>query len=149
MEIETKRLKLIACNPEFVSKISPREYEIGNHIKEYLGELKNDSSIQGWGIWFVVNKNNNNIIGDIGFKGKPINNMVEIGYGITPSSQKSGYATEAVKAIIDWAFSFNQVEKIIAECLDDNIPSIKVLEKMKMKRVEQNNNMLKWELIKM
>ncbi|CAI8732344.1 MULTISPECIES: GNAT family N-acetyltransferase [Bacillus] len=147
MELQTKRLKLIACNPDFVSTISSEEYEIGEHIEEHLNELKKDPTILGWGVWFVVNKQNNRIIGDIGFKGKPsLENTVEIGYGLVPSAQKNGYATEAVKAVIEWAFTSNQVNKVIAECLEDNIPSIRVLERLKMNRVEQKGNMLKWEL---
>jgi [ribosomal protein S5]-alanine N-acetyltransferase len=36
----------------------------------------------------------------------------------------------------------------IAECLNDNIGSIKVLEKLGMRRLEPEGNMLKWELRK-
>ncbi|WP_319003535.1 GNAT family N-acetyltransferase [Bacillus shivajii] len=87
------------------------------------------------------------MIGDIGFKGKPnSSNTIEVGYGIIPSVQNKGYATEAVKEIINWAFSFSNVKKVVAECEYDNIASIKVLEKLHMTRTESVNNMLKWEL---
>lgn len=88
-------------------------------------------------------------MGDIGFKGKPNSeNIVEIGYGIVPSAQGKGYATEAVQKLIDWAFSNKSINKIVAECLDENIPSIRVLEKLQMKRMGSENNMLKWQLEK-
>jgi ribosomal-protein-alanine N-acetyltransferase len=149
MELQTHRLKLIPCTEDSVSKVTSKEYEIGPHIEAYLEGLKDDSTLLGWGVWLVIEKEKNTIIGDIGFKGKPNSeNVVEVGYGIIPSAQKKGYATEAVKGIIKWAFSSSQVNKVIAECLDDNIPSIKVLEKLKMTRIDQENNMLKWELKK-
>ncbi|MFA1822927.1 GNAT family N-acetyltransferase [Virgibacillus oceani] len=150
MELQTQRLKLIPCTEESLSIIkTPDEYEIGPHIDIYLGELKEDFTLLGWGVWFVIDKDNNTVIGDIGFKGKPNSeNYVEIGYGIVPSAQSKGYATEAVEKIIQWAFSYKNVNKVFAECLEDNVPSIKVLEKLQMKRIGSENNMLKWQLEK-
>jgi ribosomal-protein-alanine N-acetyltransferase len=150
MELKTQRLKLIPCTEESLSIISTTaEYEMGPHIEMYLQELKEDSSLLGWGVWFVIDNVNNTVIGDIGFKGKPDSeNNVEIGYGIVPSVQDKGYATEAVRKIIQWAFSYENVNKVAAECLNDNVPSIKVLEKLQMKRIGSENNMLKWQLEK-
>lgn len=150
MELLTERLTLIPCTEESISIIrTSEEYEMGPHINKYLGELKEDSTLLGWGVWFVINQENNTVIGDIGFKGKPNSeNIVEIGYGIVPSAQGKGYATEAVQKLIDWAFSNKNINKIVAECLDENIPSIRVLEKLQMKRMGSENNMLKWQLEK-
>ncbi len=48
-------------------------------------------------------------VGGIGFKGPPDRNKnnfaVEIGYGIDEAFRCKGYATEAVLAMCDWAFS--------------------------------------------
>ncbi|RWR05285.1 GNAT family N-acetyltransferase [Siminovitchia fortis] len=149
MELQTQRLKLIPCTAESISTISIKGYEIGPHIKEYLKKLKDDSTLLGWGVWLVIEKENDSVIGDIGFKGKPDSeNAVEVGYGILPSAQNKGYATEAVREIIKWAFTFENVTKVIAECRDDNGPSIRVLEKLNMNRIGSENNMLKWELQK-
>ncbi|MCU9595356.1 GNAT family N-acetyltransferase [Caldibacillus thermolactis] len=85
----------------------------------------------------------------MGFKGKPNDvNTVEIGYGITTSEQRKGYATEAVALIIQWVFQFKNVDKIIAKCHVYNIPSIRVLEKLGMKQIGIDNNFLNWELRK-
>ena len=122
---------------------------MGPHIEMYLEQLKRDSSVKGWGVWFVIRRENNQVIGDIGFKGKPNDRKtVEIGYGIIPAAQNKGFATEAVQALIDWAFSSGQVEKVIAECLEDNVASIRVLEKVGMKRTSAKDGMLYWELEK-
>ena len=149
MELQTERLKIVPCTDELLSTISTEEYEIGPHITMFLEKLREDSTQLGWGVWLVINKENNTIIGDIGFKGKPNSeNTVEVGYGIIPSAQNNGYATEAVKEIINWAFTNDDVDKVVAECLHNNIPSIKVLEKLNMNKIGTVNDMLKWELKK-
>ncbi|MDP5275397.1 GNAT family N-acetyltransferase [Chengkuizengella axinellae] len=149
MQLETQRLNLIACTEDYVSNLSVEEYEMGPHIELHLLELKNSPSNKGWGVWFVINKENDMIIGDVGFKGKSNSeNAVEVGYGIIPSAQGKGFATEAVEAIIKWAFSTDEVMKINAECLDDNLASIKVLEKLQMNRIGIEDNMIKWQLLR-
>jgi [ribosomal protein S5]-alanine N-acetyltransferase len=40
------------------------------------------------------------------------------------------------------------VDKIVAECLEDNIPSIKVLKKLNMTKTGKVNDMLYWQLDK-
>ncbi|WP_259546724.1 GNAT family N-acetyltransferase [Heyndrickxia oleronia] len=149
MELQTERLKIVPCTDELLSTISTEAYEIGPHITMFLEKLREDSTQLGWGVWLVIIKENNTIIGDIGFKGKPNSeNTVEVGYGIIPSAQNNGYATEAVNEIINWAFTNDDVDKVVAECLHDNIPSIKVLEKLNMNKIGTVNDMLKWELKK-
>ncbi|MGP4041003.1 GNAT family N-acetyltransferase [Gracilibacillus sp. D59] len=146
----TQRLKIIPCTEESLLFISTsEEYEFGSHIPMYLEALKEDASLLGWGVWFVIDKENDTVIGDIGFKGKPNSgSIIEVGYGIVPSVQGKGYATEAVKKIIQWAFSFRNINKVIAECQVDNLPSTRVLEKLDFKRIDIENNMLKWQLEK-
>lgn len=112
-----------------------------------LTEFEKDPSILGWGVWFVRLLETEETIGGIGFKGKPdAEGVVEVGYGIATTAQSKGYATESVQALIDWAFSTNKVTKVKAECLENNFPSIKVLEKIGMKQTGKHDNMLFWEL---
>lgn len=147
MELITQRLKMIPCTREYISSISKEQYQMGGHITSHVTKLEQDSSLYGWGVWLVIEKESGKIVGDIGFKGKPdAEGTVEIGYGIVPAAQKKGYATESVEQIIDWAFQTNLVQRVIAECLVDNIASIKVLENMKMRKTGQDGEMLKWEM---
>ncbi|MCH1625325.1 GNAT family N-acetyltransferase [Ferdinandcohnia quinoae] len=149
MELQTERLKLTPCTIESLLTYSTKEYELGPHIGMYLEKLKRDTSVLGWGVWLVIDKQTNKIIGDIGFKGKPNEEKsVEVGYGITSSKQNKGYATEGLKCIIEWAFNSDSVNKIMAKCFEDNTPSIKVLEKLKMTKIKRDNGMLYWQLNK-
>ena len=150
MQLTTNRLIIIPCTKSVLKSISRKEdFKAGPHINTYIENLTEDASLLGWGVWLVTNRDSNIIIGDIGFKGKPdSDNTVEIGYGIISSAQNKGYATEAVTEIIKWAFTFENVTKIVAECHDENLASIKVLEKLHMKMTGSEKKMLKWELEK-
>ena len=53
----------------------------------------------------------------------------EIGYGILDEFQGQGYATEAVKLALKWAFEHPQVLAVEAESDPDNAASQRVLEK--------------------
>ncbi len=70
-------------------------------------------------------------VGSLGFKGPPAEGEAEIGYGIDGDCQNCGYATEAVHAVMDWAFSAcDELYFIIAEAEPDNAASRRVLEKL-------------------
>jgi RimJ/RimL family protein N-acetyltransferase len=55
---------------------------------------------------------------------------VEVGYSLLEAHQKNGYATEAVRALIDRAFSFNDIHTVTAQTLPYLTPSIRVLERL-------------------
>ena len=102
-------------------------------------------------VWdgIIIHKVERIAIGGMGFHGAPDEaGMVEIGYNIIPAYEGQGYATEMARRVIDWAFHTPGIQVITAECLDDNIGSIRVLEKVGMRRLTPEGNMLKWELRK-
>jgi GNAT superfamily N-acetyltransferase len=43
------------------------------------------------------------LVGSIGFHHPPIDGVVEIGYNVEPAFRRRGIATEAVRAMLDWA----------------------------------------------
>ncbi|WP_331460506.1 GNAT family N-acetyltransferase [Gracilibacillus suaedae] len=55
---------------------------------------------------------------------------------------------EAVKEIIHWAFTSNSVKRITAECENNNVASIRVLEKLGFNRLGSEKNLLKWQFEK-
>ena len=76
--------------------------------------------------WFIETPDGQRV-GELCFKGLSANGTAEIGYGILPDFQNRGYATEAVKAVTDWALSQPNVNTITAETEADNLASQKVL----------------------
>jgi [ribosomal protein S5]-alanine N-acetyltransferase len=82
-----------------------------------------------WSHRQVVERSSGLVVGGIGFSGPPENGVAEIGYGIVPSHQGRGYATEAVMALVTAAWRREGVRAIIAETEPGNVASQRVLEK--------------------
>jgi [ribosomal protein S5]-alanine N-acetyltransferase len=102
-------------------------------------------------VWdgIIIYKADQIAIGGIGFHGPPDEaGRVEIGYNIIPAYEGQGYATEMARRVIDWAFQTPGIQVITAECLVDNLGSIRVLEKVGMLRLAAEGHKLKWELQK-
>ena len=100
------------------------------------------------GYWLMIDSASKQVIGDIGFKGKPDHGTVEIGYSVVPARRRQGYGFEAAQAIAKWAFSHNEVGMIKAECEKDIWrPSI-YLEKLGMFCLAEDEDLLQWELYK-
>jgi ribosomal-protein-alanine N-acetyltransferase len=104
-------------------------------LPSFIGALEQDPLGLAWdGI--ILHKADQTAIGCIGFHGPPDEaGRVEIGYNIIPAYEGRGYATEMARRVIDWAFQTPGIQVITAECLDDNLGSIRVLEKAGMRRL--------------
>ena len=91
----------------------------------------------GWWSWYVVLRGGGvrgTLIGTGGFKGPPTSDgVVEVGYAIVASQQRRGYATEAVAALMGWAWSHSVVRRIAGETLPELTASIRVMEKLGLK----------------
>lgn len=84
-------------------------------------------------VWFVVV--DGEVVGEAGAKALPDDQgCIEIGYGLVPSARGRGTATAAVRLLVDLAFG-RGVRKVIAEVLDDNLASQRVLAKLGFVRV--------------
>ncbi len=67
--------------------------------------------------------------GDLCFKGLSPDGAVEIGYGLLPEHWGKGYATEAVRAVTEWALAQPGVKTVEAETEPGNAASQRVLAK--------------------
>jgi RimJ/RimL family protein N-acetyltransferase len=78
--------------------------------------------------FFVVDRERRCVVGSAGFKGPPdASGVVEIAYGIAPGFQNRGYATEAAKALVDFAFANADVTLVRAHTLPEPNASTRVL----------------------
>jgi ribosomal-protein-alanine N-acetyltransferase len=103
----------------------------------------------GYESWMIIKKETLEIIGDLGFKGFNYNESnIDIGYGIIKEERRKGYAEEAVKEIIQWAFSNEMVKEITANCLKENTSSINLLTKFNFIELRTENGMIYWHLEK-
>ena len=69
------------------------------------------------------------------------NKEIEIGYFINPIYWNKGYATEALKAMIDYLFNIG-FKRIIASYFEENIASSRVMAKSGMKPIDFTDNIL-------
>ncbi|MDE0584042.1 GNAT family N-acetyltransferase [Planococcus sp. A6] len=144
-KMETDRLEIIPCTAKVTQLLQTQQYDNGPEIDRHLQELRKDPSLFTWGSWLIIRKPDGQVIGDAGFKGKPDDQkQVEIGYGLLERYWNKGYATEAMNALIEWALAHEEVEKVIAETDRDNQSSIRVLEKIKMKKAQETDGMICW-----
>jgi ribosomal-protein-alanine N-acetyltransferase len=93
--------------------------------------------IQGWESgsafpWVIVLKENQKLVGMIEMH---INDYrADLGYGLARSFWGRGFATEAVKAIVDWALAQASIFRVWAVCDVENLASARVLEKAGLQR---------------
>ena len=66
------------------------------------------------------------------FKVNDDNDSGELGYSLGSKWWGNGYMTEAVSAVIDYAFNKVGFNRIYASCHEENIASKKVMEKLSM-----------------
>ncbi|RMF76517.1 MAG: N-acetyltransferase [Chloroflexi bacterium] len=165
LELQSDRLRLIACPlqvAEFALHHAPtittllgikvsQEWpldEVKNFITWYGEQLAKDKMLLGWGLWLMVHRADNVIIGDVGFKGRPgKDGTIDIGYSIVPSYRRQGYTIEAASRLMAWALQQPRVRRVTARCLQNNFGSIRVLEKLGMRRVSHEAEWVYWELL--
>ncbi len=121
--------------------------DLRDYLPLYARQLAADPTLLGWGIWLMVKQSGPTVIGDAGFKGQPdADGTIEIGYSVFPAYRRQGYAWEAVRALVDWAFAQRGVMHISAECETGNVASIRILEKLGMRCQGQDGSLLRWSM---
>lgn len=116
-------------------------------LTNVLQALEADPAVCVWRFYLIMHAADRAVIGDAGFKGPPDHDgTIEIAYGIVPAYRRQGYTFEAVQALVTWAFSHPEVARVTAQCDDDNVGSIRILEKLGMRRRGITGRILWWEL---
>jgi RimJ/RimL family protein N-acetyltransferase len=89
-----------------------------------------------WWNWLVVDRASGEAVGSVAFGG-PVNveGTVLVGYAIYAESEGRGYATEAVKAMVAWAFGRPGVREVRALAPVWNTPALRVAENVGMRPV--------------
>ncbi|TVX95193.1 GNAT family N-acetyltransferase [Cohnella terricola] len=73
---------------------------------------------------------NGQLVGDVGIHFMDDDFQVELGFTLSPDFQGNGYASEAVRAVIDYLFDGLRKHRITASVDPDNLKSIKLLENL-------------------
>ena len=129
--IESERIRIYPAGQEQMESVISAEKD--DELKKAYCEMLEGSLVHpdlwDWYAMWMIEKTDGTHIGDLCFKGLKENGNPEIGYGILDEFQRCGYATEAVKLALKWAFGHPEVVAVEAESDPDNAASQRVLEK--------------------
>ena len=92
----------------------------------------------GWVQFSVEERDGGRLVGDVGISpadGEP--GVIKVGYTMSPAFQGRGYATEAVGALVAYAFDALGADVVRAYADADNTPSIRVAEKKGMRLIDR------------
>jgi RimJ/RimL family protein N-acetyltransferase len=90
----------------------------------------------GFGLWAMLLKDSGELIGDCGCALQEVEgrNEIEVGYHVRRDLWGYGYATEAARACMEYAFTQLGAERVISMVRPENLSSCRVAEKSGMKR---------------
>jgi RimJ/RimL family protein N-acetyltransferase len=107
----------------------PKDLE---EVNQFINKNPNQFNIPN--TWFqlvILKKDSNEIVGDVGIHFKGSDNMqCELGCTLKKEYHGRGYATEAVKVVIDHLFNKLNKHRIITSIDPENTSSIKLVEKL-------------------
>jgi RimJ/RimL family protein N-acetyltransferase len=143
----TERLLLRRSRPEDAEAISGyrSDPEVHRHqgwertdpegvrlaIEEMMGRAPGEPG--GWVQLSVEERESGQLVGDVGLSlAEDEPGVIKVGYTVAPAFQGRGYATEAMLALIAYAFDTLGAEVVRAYASAENIPSIRVAEKAGM-----------------
>jgi len=86
----------------------------------------------GYGMWLIFSKETGKMIGRAGLEHREYHEKIELelGYLIGTQYQRQGYAEEVCKAILDYAKENTSFERINCVIAKENLPSIRLAEKL-------------------
>ncbi|MEU6069080.1 GNAT family N-acetyltransferase [Streptomyces sp. NPDC047082] len=111
-----------------------KAYEAGVHRPEF-------------GLFVLVRREDGRAIGGMGFHGAPDEDgRAEIGYDLVEGARGQGYATEALRALSQWALARDDVRTLFATVDRDNTASQSVVTRAGFKQVSESDEELAYEL---
>jgi aminoglycoside 6'-N-acetyltransferase len=95
---------------------------------------RGDPESPGWFQYAVQTRSPPVLIGDIGVHLHENRMQAEIGFTFATAHQGRGYATEAVRAVLEHLFTHRGVRRVSAECDPRNVRSARLLERIGFRR---------------
>lgn len=120
--------------PDFVRFIGDRGVRTLDDARSYLqkGALASYERF-GFGLWLVQLQSSKESLGICGLVKRDSLQDIDIGYAFLERFWRNGYASEAVLAVKNYALHSLGIKRLVAITDQDNIGSMRVLEKIGMK----------------
>ncbi len=161
--IRSERLELVSLSPDFIDALLaerrsdaeaaatltlpddwPDAHDRG-FLNFRLRQMRERPEIQEWFVYAVVlPEGDRPMIGHAGFHGPPGVNAVkapdavEVGYSVFDPYRRRGYATEVVRALIDWASREHGIHHFVASISPGNEPSLALVRRLGFKHTGQH-----------
>ncbi|GHC44661.1 GNAT family N-acetyltransferase [Streptomyces cinnamoneus] len=103
-------------------------------IVSLLGD--NPAWLGMYGHRLIIERDSGLVVGSIGLFWPPAEGALELGYGVVASRRGRGYATEATRALADFALAAPGVHTVTAGVELSNPASVRVLEKAGFERYD-------------
>ncbi len=132
-------LKNILADPEVMYA-----YEGGfgdTEIQQWFEKQQTRYQNDGFGLWAVVLKQTGKMIGNCGltYQQTPWGTVLEVGYLFAYAYWNRGYASEAARACVNYAFTQLKVDTVYALIRDTNQASIRVAKALGMKEESERS----------
>ena len=99
---------------------------------------RSPGSSGGWVQLSVEERDGNTLVGDVGLSpAEDEPGVIKVGYTVAPTFQGRGYATEAIGALVAYAFDVLGAEVVRAYASAENVASLRVAEKVGMRLIER------------
>lgn len=109
----------------------------GDEVRELLERKMAGAAISGAGEWLsaAAAGDGGEVVADISLQWVSIEHQQgEIGFVTHPAHQGKGYATEAARAFLEFAFGPLGLHRVVGRIEADNLASARVLEKLGMRK---------------
>ena len=139
LQADDRRLRSLT-GAAFPAPVVPPPY-MAESLPVVRDRLRSDDRQAEWWNWLIVRQDNREAVGSVAFGGEPdAAGAVLIGYAMYPGREGKGYATEAVRAMVDWAFAQPGVKVVRALAPVWNTPAVHVAEKVGMRPVASDED---------
>ncbi len=153
--LETTRLRLrghriddfVACSAMWADPVVTRyiggkpftQEEVWTRLLRYVGHW----AWLGFGYWALEEKASGEFVGELGFADfkrdiePSLKDMPELGWALVSTAHGNGYATEAVRAAIEWGDKHFGQKQTACLIHPENLASIRVAEKCGYREVQR------------
>lgn len=157
--IDSGRLDLIPMTPaflrasldgdlllaeEYIQTSLPAQWPAAEALlKLRLRQLEADPTLQPWLLRVISVRESRTMIGHIGFHSAPGAEYlrpwrpaaVEFGFTVFPAFRRQGYATEASRALMNWARNVHHVREFVLTIAPANIPAQRLAASLGFQRI--------------
>ena len=118
---------------EYMEGLYPEVEEERQYVRDYIEKVY---TFFGFGVWTVIERETGAVIGRAGFSYREGFDEPELGFIIGVPWQRRGYAEEVCRAVLAYGWSALEFQQVQALVEPENIPSIRLCEKLGFRKGE-------------